>query len=180
MLSEIHAETEPHKTRTSLGWDLNSTSQAVLRSPGKSGAAPPIQEISSRRTTVRFESSIARSSQKNASFQFRNGRIGELVRRASVAICSSFVAGRSASGASPSNSKNASAVRRANSRNSVDLPIRRRPRHATMEDVRFFHSDSRSRSSSLRPTNMGTSSWAATAAILPRAAGQVKRGICRC
>ena len=48
----------------------------------------------------------------------------------------------------------ASAQRRANSRNSVDFPMRRLPRQATNEEVRFRQSDSRSSSMSLRPTNI--------------------------
>ena len=48
----------------------------------------------------------------------------------------------------------ASAQRRANSRNSVDFPMRRLPRQATNDEVRFRQSDSKSSSMSLRPTNI--------------------------
>ena len=48
----------------------------------------------------------------------------------------------------------ASALRRANSRNNVDLPIRRLPLQATNDDVRFLQSASRSSRMSLRPINM--------------------------
>ena len=58
------------------------------------------------------------------------------------------------SGATPSSFRNTALLRRANSSISVDLPIRRRPRHVTRDATGFAQSDSSCRKSFSRPTNM--------------------------
>ena len=152
----IHADTLPQRTRIRLSWRLRKSSQPFFRNPGKSGSWRPIHDISSNRTTV-LRLSLMRSPRR------WNASIHELGTTRAPMVCaqsrspkflnwSAFVC--PFLGPSPSMTTNSVLLRRANSLNSVDLPIRRRPRHATRDAVGFC-SKSRSDSSSLsRPKNL--------------------------
>ena len=155
MLCLIHADTLPQTTITSLSCLWKSLSHAHFKCPGKSGSYAPIHDISSRRITVRFAPSIALSSQKNASCQVSRTIRGRFVWRAravpKLSSWSRFVI--PLRGGRPSNDKNTSAVSSAKCSISVLLPIRRRPRQATSDDVVFRHNEAKSLRYSFLPTN---------------------------
>ena len=155
-LSWIQADTLPHKTRIKLSCRLSSSSQPFFRKPGKSGACRPIQEISSRRTTVFLRPSIRSPSSRKASGQddgtTRAPRVwahrrSPKLRSWSASVCPFR-------GPSPSITMNSVRFRRANSRNNVDLPMRRRPRHATSDAVGLSNSSRSDSNSFSRPRNM--------------------------
>ena len=153
MFSEIHADTDPHKTTTSRGWRRKSRSHAFLSFPGKFGSHPPIHEISSSKRTVRSPSRMTPSNIRNASDQSPNVTRGNPVWAASCPEnSSSWSALRCpGTGGRPENRRNRLAVRRANSSTNVLFPMRRRPRHVTSDGVFLLQRAAKRPSGSSRP-----------------------------
>ena len=151
--SRIQLETLPQRTSTSRGCFLNRSSQAFFRISGKVNEYWAIHEISSMRTTVRPSSRSSWSRRMKAEYQSEGGVFSHPVCAASF---DAKKASWSASvmpgfGRRPSSLTNRAPERRANSSISVDLPIRRRPRHVTSEEPRFAQRASSCSNSPSRP-----------------------------
>ena len=169
----IHAETEPHTTKTRRRCSWKRLSHATLRCAGKSLSNPPIHEISSSNTTVFPVSRMAPSRAAKASGQLF-GDIGgkplwaARLRPNSASCLALFMP---FSGASPSIFSSLAPDRLANSFIRVLLPMRRRPWHATRDGPRLRHSDARVSSSFSRPRNILLDGFALMYKILPQYVG---------
>ena len=133
-----------------------SLSSADQLSRGNSGSWRPIQDISSSNTKVFLRLSIRSPRSVKADIQESGKTCAPLVcaqsRSPKLWSWSALVC--PLRGPRPSMTMSSSLFRRANSLNSVDLPMRRRPRQATNDDVGLSSSNRSDSSSSSRPKNI--------------------------